>query len=313
MVQYDGVEKNKIGIKIRLQFLIDYINKGGKVMSEKKKINDMFEGKNKSGDSISEVLDILLKSRGNEDSPSFIKKTIYVVAAISTLAFVILICFSIYKNNFSVESILSTLLAFFSIFISIFFYFKADDTSTRFYESSYEFMKDISVTLGKIEERFGEKLNSLNDKISHLDRESNEATKEIEDKQEDKERIINELMEKANLSEEERTKYKKNLEEKESEILELRLCRSKAEREAAMLRDKIKRLSTDMTFNAGDDELRVSRPRVNRRLLNNILETGRLPDNLDTRTKIHLKESGCIDSDGEIDIDKVIKLMNKTY
>ena len=36
-------------------------------MSEKKKINDMFEGKNKSGDSISEVLDILLKSRGNED------------------------------------------------------------------------------------------------------------------------------------------------------------------------------------------------------------------------------------------------------
>lgn len=174
-------------------------------------------------------------------------------------------------------------------------------------------MKDISVTLGKIEERFGEKLNSLNDKISHLDRESNEATKEIEDKQEDKERIINELMEKANLSEEERTKYKKNLEEKESEILELRLCRSKAEREAAMLRDKIKRLSTDMTFNAGDDELRVSRPRVNRRLLNNILETGRLPDNLDTRTKIHLKESGCIDSDGEIDIDKVIKLMNKTY
>lgn len=67
MVQYDGVGKNKIGIKIRLQFLIDYINKGGKVMSEKKKINDMFEGKNKSGDSISEVLDILLKSRGNED------------------------------------------------------------------------------------------------------------------------------------------------------------------------------------------------------------------------------------------------------
>ena len=43
-------------------------------------------------------------------------------------------------------------------------------------------MKDISVTLGKIEERFGEKLNSLNDKVSHLDRISNETSEEIEEK-----------------------------------------------------------------------------------------------------------------------------------
>ena len=47
-----------------------------------------------------------------------------------------------------------TMLAFFSIFISIFFYFKADETSTRFYDSSYKVMKDISVTLGKIEDRW---------------------------------------------------------------------------------------------------------------------------------------------------------------
>ena len=96
--------------------------------------------------------------------------------------FVALLCYRLIKTDFSFDSILSILLAFFSIFISIFFYFKADETSTNFYNSSYEFMKDISVTLGKIEERFGEKLNSLNDKVSHLDRISSEASEEIEDK-----------------------------------------------------------------------------------------------------------------------------------
>lgn len=101
---------------------------------------------------------------------------------IATIMFVALLCYRLIKTDFSFDSILSILLAFFSIFISIFFYFKADETSTNFYNSSYEFMKDISVTLGKIEERFGEKLNSLNDKVSHLDRISSEASEEIEDK-----------------------------------------------------------------------------------------------------------------------------------
>ena len=84
------------------------------------------------------------------------------------LALVIALCIIFYKNQFSFESLLSLLLAFFSIFISSFFYFKADEASNRFYETSYNFMKDVSVTLGKIEERFGEKLNTLNDKVSHL-------------------------------------------------------------------------------------------------------------------------------------------------
>ena len=49
------------------------------------------------------------------------------------------------KKSFSFDSVLSTLLAFFSIFISIFFYFKADETSTNFYKSSYDIMKDVSI------------------------------------------------------------------------------------------------------------------------------------------------------------------------
>ena len=126
---------------------------------------------------LNDVLDKLIKIKKEEKAaPSFLKKTIYVVASICTIMLFMLICLSIYRNNFTTESILSTLLAFFSIFIAVFFYFKAEETSTKFYDSSYRFMKDISVTLGKIEERFGEKLNSLNDKVSHLDRESKEVS-----------------------------------------------------------------------------------------------------------------------------------------
>lgn len=101
-------------------------------------------------ENLGEILDKLLVLQEQAKEPSFLRKTIYVVAGIISLIFVGLLCVTIYKNSFSVESILSTLLAFFSIFISVFFYFKADETSSNFYDSSYRFMKDISVTLGKL-------------------------------------------------------------------------------------------------------------------------------------------------------------------
>ena len=75
-------------------------------------------------------------------SKDVIKIIIAVTVSLISLAFALLICFVIYSNGLTAESILSMLLAFFSIFISIFFYFKADETSSRFYDSSYEFMKE---------------------------------------------------------------------------------------------------------------------------------------------------------------------------
>ena len=153
-----------------------------------------------------EILNKMLQLEKEKKKINPIKITICIVGGIGSIIFIAILCYSILKSNFSLDSILSTLLAFFSIFISIFFYFKADETSTNFYKSSYEFMKDISVTLGKIEERFGEKLNSLNEKVSQLDRVSSEASKEIKDRKIDKDSIINDLMDKANLSEEERKK-----------------------------------------------------------------------------------------------------------
>ena len=185
----------------------------------------------------------MLELEKEKKKTSPVKITICFVGGIGSVMFISLLCYSILKSGFSLESILSTLLAFFSIFISIFFYFKADETSTNFYNSSYEFMKDISVTLGKIEERFGEKLNSLNDKVSHLDRISNETSEEIKDKKGDRDNLLNELMDKANLGEEERNRYKKELEEKDAEIESLKIHKSRAEYEARRLRRQMDQIS----------------------------------------------------------------------
>ena len=66
-----------------------------------------------STENISEILDKMLKLQEKEKKPSFFKKTICIVASICVVIFVIFICIIIHKNNFTTESILSTLLAFF--------------------------------------------------------------------------------------------------------------------------------------------------------------------------------------------------------
>ena len=266
-----------------------------------------------STENISEILDKMLKLQEKEKKPSFFKKTICIVASICVVIFVIFICITIYKNNSTTESILSTLLAFFSIFISVFFYFKADETSSKFYDSSYKFMKDISVTLGKIEERFGEKLNSLSDKVSHLDRESKAATEEIEDKQEDKDRIINELMEKANLSEAERSEYKKMLESKDQEIEQLQRYRMRAEREASRLRHKMDQLSSPAKYATPEDNFAdtIIQTGISPKMLKYILENRRLPEDISPRTRKVLRANEVINSDGDINIENLARFMER--
>ena len=266
-----------------------------------------------STENISEILDKMLKLQEKEKKPSFFKKTICIVASICVVIFVIFICIIIYKINFTTESILSTLLAFFSIFISVFFYFKADETSSKFYDSSYKFMKDISVTLGKIEERFGEKLNSLSDKVSHLDRESKAATEEIEDKQEDKDRIINELMEKANLSEAERSEYKKMLESKDQEIEQLRMYRMRAEREASRLRHKMDQLSSPAKYATPEDNFAdtIIQAGISPQVLKYILENRRLPEEISPRIRKVLRANEVINPDGDINIENLTRFMER--
>ena len=251
---------------------------------------------------LSEILDKLIKLREGENKPSFLKKTVYIVTGICIVLFVILICISLYLNSFTVESILSTFLAFFSIFISIFFYFKADETSTKFYDSSYAFMKDISVTLGKIEERFDEKLNSLNDKVSHLDIESKKTSKEIENKQEDKVNMINELIDRTNMDAAEKARYRRELEEKEKEIEQLREHKYRAERDAVKLRRQMK-------------SLREERPNatyvISTNVLLELLIHKKVPYDLQSDLCEQLIKEGYIDSEGNINKGRVLRALEE--
>lgn len=165
-----------------------------------------------------EVLDKLLELKQNNNEPGFGKKALYVFGVISGSILIGFLCLTLYKNAFSVESILSLLLAFFSIFISVFFYFKAADTSNDFYKSSYDFMKEVSVTLGKIEERFGAQLNSINEKIAFVSAEQEVKTDKLDSVSDEYKEMISELLEKSQLDNEAKEIYKRQLENKNAEM-----------------------------------------------------------------------------------------------
>lgn len=198
----------------------------------------MFNKKEKliETDEYTKILDKMIELEKKKKKTDPVKIAMCIFCTLGGLIFVGMLCYSILKSKVSLDSILSTLLAFFSIFIAIFFYFKADETSTRFYESSYKFMKDISVTLGKIEERFGEKLNNLNEKISHLDDNKDHYNQKIKNIETDKDAMINEIISKTSLSEKEKEEFKQQIKEKDAEIEKLRMEKFNTEKEADLLR-----------------------------------------------------------------------------
>ena len=171
---------------------------------------------------INSTLDKMIQLENSKPKVSAYKIILLVTGCIAGLFIVAALCLVFYKSNFSLESLLSLLLAFFSIFISIFFYFKTEETSNHFYDMSYDFMKDVSVTLGKIEERFGEKLNTLNDKVSHLSMAKEEKTEELQNIEDEKQKVIDELLDKAKLNEKQKEAYLARLREKEDEAESLR-------------------------------------------------------------------------------------------
>jgi hypothetical protein len=71
-------------------------------------------------------------------------------------------------KEFTFTDFLSMLVSFFAIALSIAFYFKATDTSNRFYDNSYVFTRDVSEILGRIEAGFGERLKHLDEGYSGI-------------------------------------------------------------------------------------------------------------------------------------------------
>ncbi|WP_407494664.1 hypothetical protein [Elizabethkingia anophelis] len=175
---------------------------------------------------------------------------------------VILLLLSVYKilsnqitlkvENIDYTLLLSFLLAFFSMILSMMFYFKSNDSSNKFYDNTYKFTKDISIILGRIESGFGEKLQNLDKGYSGLLNKIDTSpinTKDIENTKTDKKeveqtlqseikernKIIENLIEKTQLDQMEKEEIQKSLFGKEKTILrlekELRILQMKLERQ----------------------------------------------------------------------------------
>jgi len=125
---------------------------------------------------------------------------------------------SIKFGQISLADITSVLLAFFAIALSVAFYFKATDTSNRFYDNSYAFTREMSEILGRIESGFGEKLRhidegytGLRDKFDRIPFDMKEAKEEekkeeetIREQEKERDKIILDLMEKAQVADDEK-------------------------------------------------------------------------------------------------------------
>lgn len=163
------------------------------------------------------------------------------VKAICTVLLVGVLSHKIYSTQFNVTvdfpTLLSLLLALFSVALAALFYFKATETSNTFYDNTYTFTKEISELLVKIESGFGERLKHLDEGYSSMrdnlqnypgrkNEEKVEATKkkikdekqEIEKVASERDKIIKELVEKSQMQETEKEKVFSKLKEKENEL-----------------------------------------------------------------------------------------------
>lgn len=89
-------------------------------------------------------------------------RDIAIIAAIVIVAWKIATApLNISIDKFSYTDLLALILALFSVWLSVMFYFKADEASSRFYDNTYRFTSDMHIVLGRIEATFGEKLQHL--------------------------------------------------------------------------------------------------------------------------------------------------------
>lgn len=138
--------------------------------------------------------------------------------AIGLLMFVIAVRIAFAKttidlSGFNFTDLLSLILALAAVALSAAFYFKADESARSFYTNTYQFTKDVSEILGRIEAGFGKQLEhinqnyaGLNDKIDRMPFDpafirEQEAAKvsEIQQQEAERDNIIQDLMRRAQM------------------------------------------------------------------------------------------------------------------
>lgn len=247
------------------------------------------------------------------------------------LVILLLISYKIFTNDISISIsnidytiLLSFLLAFFSIVLSMMFYFKSNDSSSQFYDNTYKFTKDISTILGRIEAGFGEKLQNLDKGYSGLLNKMDKnptSVKDIEETKIDKKeveqslhseikernQIIQNLIEQSQLEQKEKEEIKQSLFGKEKTILKL-------ERELRLLQRRLENQKNNVISEHIPDRLKSFLRRFLLRLNLNADEFNRekaqefisqfIPNNKNDRLKdklyIDLLENNIIRENGNL-------------
>lgn len=162
------------------------------------------------------------------------------VKAISTVIMVGVFSYKVYQTPITLTvdfpTLLSLLLALFSVALAALFYFKATDTSNTFYDNTYNFTKDIAQLLSKMESGFGEKLRNLdksytsmrdymqngsihNSEIDGTKQQIADEKQELNKVIEERNKIVSNLLERSQLHQKEKEKIMRQLEEKEAELV----------------------------------------------------------------------------------------------
>jgi hypothetical protein len=163
-------------------------------------------------------------------------------------------------SAFAFSDLLALILALFSVWLSVAFYFKATETSNQFYDNSYKFTKEMSEILGRIEAGFGEKLRHLDegytgirDKFDRLPHYVGATTTDVEKEEEEvkkREReqhaLLEDLARRANLADAEKQHIFAQLAEKNEELeqarMELRHLRTSQDISSHTERERIRPL-----------------------------------------------------------------------
>lgn len=117
---------------------------------------------------------------------------------ISALAVVITICFLFLTGKVEIDSatLLSLILAFFSIFLAAQFYFKATDQSNKFYDRSFSHTKNIAESLAGMNAEVTTSLKSIAEHNSEFRNKLDGLSLTLSAKQLEKEGITEDLVKK---------------------------------------------------------------------------------------------------------------------
>lgn len=153
-------------------------------------------------------------------------------------------------------TLLSLLLALFSVALSALFYFKATDTSNAFYDNTYKFTKDIAELLVKIESGFGERLKHLDEgyssmrnylqggmpnrktEVEQTQQKVESEKQEIEKVRAERDEIVQRLIEQSALQQEDKDRITQELKRKEEELAESQIELSRLNRHLTLERVK---------------------------------------------------------------------------